>query len=267
MKLKTKFLKLWLVVTAFFVFTLTANTAGANEKKLKDYDYSTYNEILEQNNNDQEQLRSKLYNAMIGHVTFCKTRKQDGKDYETTVFLKACASSYGGCVERINNLTNLILETAKKTNIDPFFIAAMAYHESRFNPFAESPKRARGIMQVNSRNKHARKHQFFRNKKYWKQCKKIKGNCQQEVMDAAMEIFFSSLRECSNNTAAALSMYNTGKCFLRKKYIRSVSKAHESLTTYDGNNYLSYCDSVKENQRFWERKIEYLKSIDSASKK
>jgi hypothetical protein len=228
------------VSLAFTYFTAHAQELDAGQIEDKSFDdvlAFEENESLEFDEDLTELMLTKnIADAMFNHVKLCKARGT--YDY---YLIKSCDNAAGGCYNRLLLYSEYIVEAAKKYNLDPWLLTAIAYHESKFSPFSESSKNARGIFQIHPYSKRGRAIKFVRDKNYRKECVNIPGNCQKEIVFAAADLLVSSRKVCFLETDkkfpgnyerledAMLSMYASGKCKRIPKYVKGVRRAYKSL--------------------------------------
>jgi len=130
---------------------------------------------------------------------------------------------YFGCEQRISTIVEYIIHESAIAHVDPWIVASMIWHESRFNPFVESHLGTRGVMQLHPRNRRFNKNRFLHRDAYRNQCKRILGNCQDEVIRDGIGLLRASFERCDRNISSALTMYNSGRCTMRgNKYTESV---------------------------------------------
>jgi len=192
----------------------------------------------------RNRFKEEMVESIMAHLVFCKRRKDD-----KVLHLRSCRTAHGGCQERIETLTGYILDTAERYDLNPWLMAGVAFNESRFNPFAVGPTvGSRGIFQINPKTRRGRRIKFIRNERYRKRCKRTPGNCQQEIVNAGGAMLRGFIKKCGG-LAAGLSMYNAGRCDLRRKYIKNTTAAWKSLMHYDRNDYAPWCNSKRKNMK------------------
>lgn len=192
----------------------------------------------------------RLKKAIMGNLCHCR-RNNDGK----AVMLKSCTKAHGGCEARIEAFTNYMLDAAEQYNLNPWLLAAVAYNESRFNPFAVGPVGERGIFQLHPRSKRGRKAKFVKRAWYRKRCIKEIGNCQEDIVFMAADHLRSAIDKCDGSLVGGLSMYNTGRCEPRNKYVRNTARSWKLLEGYDDDlvdMYVPSCQSKRKEKR-WNR--------------
>lgn len=201
------------------------------------------------NEQEREQLKLEMVDSVLNYLRFCK-RRGDLKE----MHIRSCRTATpGGCKDRIEHFVGYILNAADAYDLNPWLLAAMAYNESRFNPFAEGPTvSSRGILQINPKTKRGKKSPFARNgikgKRFRAKCKHIPGNCQEEIVFKAADHMASSIRYCGN-LSLGLSMYNTGRCKLRKTYVKNTAKAWRALQFNDGQKKVPWCGHVQRKNK------------------
>lgn len=188
---------------------------------------------LYHDDHERGQFKSGFVATILNHLVICK-RRLDRK----RVLLRSCRTAHGGCENRIDQFADYILNASDEYDLNPWMLAAMAYNESRFNPFAEGPAvQSRGILQLNPKTKRGRVSPFAKNgrraQRFRAKCKKIPGNCQEEIVFKAADHITSSIKLCGGSLALGLSNYNTGRCELRRKYIKNTTRVWRSMQ-YDG---------------------------------
>lgn len=125
----------------------------------------------------------------------------------------ACRRAPGGCEARVGALVDYIVDAAYTYEVSPYVLAAMAWSETRFNPWAQGGVGEIGMFQIHPKN---RQNLRFTRKggageRYRKACAKEVGACQYEVAQYAASRIATYTDKCGS-TDRALSAYNTGKC-------------------------------------------------------
>jgi hypothetical protein len=194
-------------------------------------------ELLEK---EKEQVQAEIRDAVLQHLFLC-VRRQD----HMGVLNKTCKSAHGGCERLIDALTTYIVAVAYDLHLDPWEFAAIAMHESTFNPFAVGKIGEKGYFQLNPHSGIGKKVKFVKSKRYRKKCKKKIGNCQLEVAKAAAIHLYKDYKRCGGDMAKALTAYNTGSCTFkngktRKVYVDKIIKLKKTLRA--GCRPLKWCD-------------------------
>lgn len=128
------------------------------------------------------------------------------------VYAGSCSRDYFGCEGRIRSLVEIIVHESIVAKVDPWIVAGMVWHESRFNPFAESHLGTRGIMQLHPRNSRFSSNRFLHRDAYRNRCRRIEGNCQAEVVQDGTKLLRDAIDRCDGTLVQGLTMYNTGRC-------------------------------------------------------
>lgn len=216
------------------------------DRQLEGLDHQTpeYHDEFEYHN-----IKEDLTDAILNSLVLCQQRNT-GK----CVRLKSCRTAVGGCAQRIWLFAGYIIDAATEYNLNPWMLAAMAYNESRFNPFAVGPIKgtigSMGILQLHPKSKRGRKSLFIRNRNYRNRCKHIPGNCQEEIVFKGADHVASAIKKCDGSLALGLSMYNTGRCEIRRRYIRNTSRAWRTLQFNNGEKDIPWCSGKKRNVKY-----------------
>jgi hypothetical protein len=133
-----------------------------------------------------------------------------------------CRHAPGGCDQRLSAFAGYLVSAANRTKLDPWLLAAMAFKESGFNPFALGSLGEMGILQINPERRDAREVRFMRDEWYRKRCRREPGACQQEVVDHAAQVLSRSFEKCGADVMDALGAYNTGRCGGNDRYAKRV---------------------------------------------
>jgi len=217
-------------------------------RTLKGLEFRTPGVELYHNETERVQFQQEMTDVILNYIIFCQ-RRGDKK----IMMIRSCRIAHGGCEERIKLFVGYILDASDAYNINPWLLAAMAFNESRFNPFAEGPTvSSRGILQINPRTKRGRASAFVRNgrraERFRKKCKTIPGNCQREIVFFAADHIDSAVRRCGS-VAAGLSMYNTGRCDVRRKYVTNTARVWRDLQLNNGEKQIVMCDRVGKKKK------------------
>jgi len=193
---------------------------------------------------EREEFVGELGDAILNYMMMCRRRSD-----LTTVFRKSCRDAHGGCEDRIRHFAQYIVNAADKYDLNPWMLAAMGYNESRFNPFAVGPNvGSKGAWQLHPRSKRGRTSKFVKSSWYRRKCKRIPGNCQEEIVHKAADHMVSSIRYCGN-LAGGLSMYNTGRCAIRRRYIKNTARTWNDLQMKFGEKEVQWCDRLGRKNR------------------
>lgn len=158
-----------------------------------------------------------LHNAMLSRIAVSMNRRTG-----RTIPAFHCRHAVGGCAERLGQFARYLVSAGDAHGIDPWLLAAMAFKESGFNPFAMGSLGELGILQINPGRRDAREVRFIRDQWYRNRCRKEPGACQQEIVDHAAQVLARSVELCKGSLEAALGAYNTGRCNGNARYTKRV---------------------------------------------
>src|SRR5688500_12128957 len=91
-----------------------------------------------------------------------------------------CRHAPEGCESRLSTFAQYLVEAGSQYGVDPWLLAAMAFKESGFNPFALGSLGEMGILQINPERRDAINVRFMRDEWYRRRCRKEPGACQRE---------------------------------------------------------------------------------------
>jgi hypothetical protein len=165
-----------------------------------------------------------LHQAMLVRVAVSLNRRTG-----RTIPAYHCRHAAEGCEQRLAQFARYLVAAADTHDLDPWVMAAMAFRESGFNPFAMGAIGELGILQINPGRRDAREVRFIRDKWYRNRCRKEPGACQQEIVNHAARVLSRSLELCEGDLEAALGAYNTGRCNGNKRYTKRVLTEVEAL--------------------------------------
>jgi hypothetical protein len=140
-----------------------------------------------------------------------------------------CRHAAEGCEQRLGQFARYLVSAAQNHGLDPWLLAAMAFKESGFNPFAMGAIGELGILQINPGRRDAKQVRFIRDEWYRNRCRKQPGACQQEVVNHAAHVLARSVALCKGDLEAALGAYNTGRCNGNARYTKRVLTEVEEL--------------------------------------
>jgi hypothetical protein len=165
-----------------------------------------------------------LHGAMLTRVAVSKNQRTG-----RTIPALHCRHAAEGCEQRLARFARYLVNAGQKHGIDPWLMAAMAFKESGFNPFAMGAVGELGILQINPGRRDARQVRFIRDQWYRNRCRKEPGACQQEVVNHAAQVLARSMELCKGDLEAALGAYNSGRCNGNKAYTKRVLTEVEEL--------------------------------------
>ena len=164
-----------------------------------------------------------LVRAMTLRLTYTSTLRSD-----TPTTVKHCRTAAQGCAARIGAFARFFINAGKAYDIDPWLLAAVAFRESGFNPYAVGRAGERGLLQLHPRGREALGLRWYRNEAYREGCREEPGACQQEVVDAGARILTSAIETCGN-VAAGLVAYQSGKCESSSAYSTRILRTRTQL--------------------------------------
>ncbi|MDH5672064.1 MAG: lytic transglycosylase domain-containing protein [Myxococcales bacterium] len=133
-----------------------------------------------------------------------------------------CRYAREGCERRLGEFAHYLVKAGRERGVDPWVMAAMAFRESGFNPFALGSLGEMGILQINPGRKDARSVRFIQDDWYRKRCRRQPGACQLEIVRHAAAVLARSLERCSGDMVEALGAYNTGRCGGNNRYAKRI---------------------------------------------
>ena len=146
----------------------------------------------------------------------------------TPVYHQFCRTLAHGCEQQISTYVDYIFQVSYNQDVNPWFLAAVAWHESRFNPFAESSQGAIGLFQLLARGVWSRGLPFVRNRHYRQQCRSELGSCQYRSIRRAV-FWLTYAEEYCGTVRDGLRMYNSGRCDGPRRYPRIVFSIYNNF--------------------------------------
>jgi hypothetical protein len=141
-------------------------------------------------------------------------------------YVSHCRFAPSGCRARIAAFARYIADASDDHGIDPFVLAAMAFRESGFDPFATGAAGEVGLVQLHPRGI-GRGVRFIQNERYRERCRREVGACQQEVVAVGAAHFADAIANCGG-VRDALGYYNRGVCG-ETDYSRRVLRERDRL--------------------------------------
>jgi len=175
-----------------------------------------------------------LMTAVILQRLTIWTKPSDG----TRIYARSCRELIYGCERQIETLVSYIFEESRRQDFDPWLLAAIAWHESRFNPFAASHAGAYGILQFLRRSSWSRGLSFVRESRYRQRCRGELGGCQRQIVERSIYWLRRAAADCGS-LDGGLRMYNSGGCSGPRRYTRAVRAAQ--------NDFLSRAEAMRSN--------------------
>lgn len=167
--------------------------------------------------------RALMTSAILQKLTIW-TRPSDGR----RTYAQHCRRLSHGCERQISVLVDYIFDVAIRENIDPWMLAGVAWHESRFNPFAESHAGAVGYFQLLRRSRWSQGLPFVHQRWYRERCRRELGACQRPIVERAVYWLKRSIDHCGS-LQGGLRMYNSGRCDGPRRYPRAVFAAQRDI--------------------------------------
>lgn len=163
--------------------------------------------------NEEDMVRVILQNLIIW------VRPSDN----VRVYAYGCRTLSFGCEEQIRVMVEYIFRESEMQDFNPWLAAAVAWHESRFNPFATTHMETYGIMQFLRRSSWSHGISFVHNERYRENCRNILGSCQREIVSMAIFWLKRTVTFCESSPRGGLRMYNSGRCDGPARYTNAVA--------------------------------------------
>lgn len=134
----------------------------------------------------------------------------------------------GGCLAELAHYAEAFVAAGERHDLDPWLLAALSYHESRWIADATGPVEERGIFQIHPARREARDLAVF-DDLAWLGCRARVGQCQGPVIEVAASILRRALDK-TGEIEAALSLYQRGRVTESgRAYGRKVIRTAEKL--------------------------------------
>ncbi|MGE0786514.1 MAG: transglycosylase SLT domain-containing protein [Sandaracinaceae bacterium] len=146
---------------------------------------------------------------------------------ERVQYVRHCRLARGGCAERTATFATLIGEAARRHDIDPFLLAAVAMRESGMDPSAAGAAGERGIVQLHPRGSGSRV-RYVQSENYRRRCSHRADACQEEVLEAGATLLSNSIQRCGG-VREGLGAYNRGACGETRYATRVMSERQRLL--------------------------------------
>lgn len=204
------------------------STDNAQSCELGDQAMSSISWIQIQRHAERQLIISELEDS-IARAALTKLAIWHNPHEQTTIYAHHCRNLRYGCEVQVRQFSRYIAEVATQFQIDPWLFAGMAWHESRFNPGAESNMGAVGIFQLLRTGPASRGMHFVHQRRFREACSRNLGVCQRPIVVRAAEWFLASVEQCHGSISGALRAYNSGDCNGPRRYSQAVFEARDDL--------------------------------------
>lgn len=128
----------------------------------------------------------------------------------TRVLSRRCREGPVDCRARLAAFAGLIVEVARRHELDPLLLAALAMHESGLNPAALGRRREAGIVQLHPRGA-GRDVRYVQDAAYRERCQSEVDACQEPVLERGATTLARTIEECGS-LVSGLGAYASGHC-------------------------------------------------------
>jgi len=194
---------------------------------------------------ESQTIRERMVKSIMMNLEFCKLRSD-----RQGIITPSCAKTPEGCETRIRLYVEYILQAAYAQDLDPWLLSALFFNESRFNPWAVGAIGERGIAQINPRTKRGKRLKFVKSPWFRKRCTKIPGECQETIVMEAAKHLRAAIDNCGGDVILGMSMYNSGRCELRNKYVKNVFRYKMAFEEGEQAKDIRYCDQKNKKNNF-----------------
>lgn len=172
--------------------------------------------------------------ALMTRAVLSKLTVWTRQNGEPVYWVKCRELSYG-CERQISTFVDYIFDATEEYNFNPWLLAGVAWHESRFYPFARSGAGAFGIFQILNRSRASRGLSFIHDRRVRNRCRSELGACQRPIVERAVFWLKGSIDRCGS-IDGGLRMYNSGRCDGPSRYPRAVFSAKMELLEITKND-------------------------------
>lgn len=167
--------------------------------------------------------RDALFRAMSLRLTFPSSLRAN-----KPVRVGHCRKAAGGCDARLEEFARYFVLAGHEFGVDPWILAAMAFRESGYNPYAVGSAGELGLLQIHPRNRHARSLEWHRDPKHRERCQSEPGACQFEIVKAAASMLSNAIESCGS-LESGLAAYQSGTCKRESSYSARVLATRRHL--------------------------------------
>lgn len=204
------------ITTGVVVLTTLFSISPTYAQTSDEVDQAVIEPNLAPNPGEQPGDRALMTRVILNNLTIW-VRPRDGR----RIYTGACRRLRHGCETQVAEFVEYIFEEAREQNFNPWLVAAIAWHESRFSPFAASSAGAYGILQILRRSPWASGLPFVRQRWYRQRCRRELGSCQRPIVERSIYWLKRSIAHCGS-IQGGLRMYNSGRCNGPRSYPRAV---------------------------------------------
>jgi len=145
----------------------------------------------------------------------------------TRVLSRRCREGPVDCEARLRTFARLIVRTARRHELDPYLLAALAMRESGLNPASLGARGEAGIVQLHPRGA-GRDMRYVNDSGYREACQAQLDACQAPVLERGATYLAAAIEDCGG-LEAGLGKYASGRCTTRGVHPRRVLEERQQL--------------------------------------
>jgi len=150
-------------------------------------------------------------------------RRPDG----SRVLTRRCREGPVDCAARLRRFAEMIVRAARRHDLDPFLLGALAWRESGLDPAALGRRGEAGLVQLHPRGA-GRDMRYVRDVAYRAACQAELDACQGPVLERGASTLSRAIAECGS-LESGLGAYATGHCTDRASHATHVLEERETL--------------------------------------